>query len=29
MCPEGWTRYKFPGPQFQGVTDAGSAQHAY
>jgi hypothetical protein len=29
MCPEGWTLHKFPGPQFQGVTDAGSAQHAY
>jgi hypothetical protein len=29
MCPEGWTLYKFPGPQFKGVTDAGSAQHAY
>jgi hypothetical protein len=29
MCPEGWTLYKFPGPQFQGVTDKGSAQHAY
>jgi len=29
MCPEGWTLYKFPGPQFQGVTDKGSAEHAY
>ncbi len=29
MCPEGWTLYKFPGPQFAGVTDKGSAQHAY
>jgi len=29
MCPEGWTLYKFPGPQFKGVTDKGSAQHAY
>jgi hypothetical protein len=28
-CPEGWTLYKFPGPQFQGVTDKGSADHAY
>jgi hypothetical protein len=28
-CPEGWTLYKFPGPQFKGVTDAGSAEHAY
>jgi hypothetical protein len=29
MCPEGWTLYKFPGPQFKGVTDQGSAEHAY
>jgi hypothetical protein len=29
MCPEGWTLYKFPGPQFKGVSDKGSAQHAY
>jgi hypothetical protein len=29
MCPEGWTLYKFPGPQFRGVTDKGSAEHAY
>jgi hypothetical protein len=29
MCPEGWTLYKFPGPQFKGVTDKGSAEHAY
>ena len=29
MCPEGWTLYKFPGPQFQGVSDKGSAEHAY
>jgi len=28
-CPEGWTIYKFPGPQFKGVTDEGSAEHAY
>ena len=28
-CPEGWTLYKFPGPQFKGVTDPGSAEHAY
>jgi hypothetical protein len=28
-CPEGWTLYKFPGPQFKGVTDKGSADHAY
>jgi len=29
MCPEGWTLHKFPGPQFKGVSDKGSAQHAY
>jgi hypothetical protein len=28
-CPEGWTLYPFPGPQFQGVTDPGSAQASY
>jgi hypothetical protein len=28
-CPEGWTLYKMPGPQFAGVTDKGSANHAY
>ncbi|MEJ0074909.1 MAG: carboxypeptidase-like regulatory domain-containing protein [Alphaproteobacteria bacterium] len=28
-CPEGWTLYKMPGPQFEGVTDKGSANHAY
>jgi hypothetical protein len=29
LCPEGWTLYKFPGPQFKGVTEQGSAEHAY
>jgi hypothetical protein len=29
LCPEGWTLYNFPGPQFKGVTDQGSAEHAY
>ena len=29
MCPEGWTLYQFPGPQFKDVTDQGSAEHAY
>jgi hypothetical protein len=29
QCPEGWTLYQFPGPQFNGVTDPGSAEHAY
>ncbi len=28
-CPEGWTLYQFPGPQMKGVTDPGSANHAY
>ena len=29
-CPEGWTIYRFPGPQFKGVDDPnGSAEHAY
>jgi len=29
QCPEGWTLYPFPGPQFKDVTDPGSADHAY
>ncbi len=29
LCPEGWTLYRFPGPQFKSVTDPGSADHAY
>jgi hypothetical protein len=28
-CPEGWTLYQFPGPQFKSVTDPGSAEHSY
>ena len=28
-CPEGWTLYRFPGPQFRDVSDPGSADHAY
>jgi hypothetical protein len=28
-CPEGWMLYPFPGPQFQSVTDSGSAQASY
>jgi hypothetical protein len=28
-CPEGWTLYPMPGPQFQGVADHGSAQASY
>jgi hypothetical protein len=28
-CPEGWTLYAMPRPQFQGLTDHGSAQASY
>jgi hypothetical protein len=28
-CPEGWTLYRMPGPQFKDVKDPGSANHAY
>ena len=28
-CPEGWTLYPLPGPQFESVTDSGSAQASY
>jgi hypothetical protein len=28
-CPEGWTLYPFPGPQFEGVTNSGSAEASY
>ncbi len=28
-CPEGWTLYRFPGPQFPGVDDDGSAEASY
>jgi hypothetical protein len=28
-CPEGWTLYPFPGPQFAGVKESGSAEAAY
>ncbi len=28
-CPEGWTLYPFPGPQFKGVSDPGSAKSSY
>jgi hypothetical protein len=28
-CPEGWTVYPFPGPQFEGLDDPGSAESAY
>ncbi|MCL2384834.1 MAG: carboxypeptidase-like regulatory domain-containing protein [Alphaproteobacteria bacterium] len=29
QCPEGWTLYPFPGPQFKGLTDSGSAESSY
>ena len=29
QCEEGWTLYRFPGPQFAGVDPSGSADHAY
>lgn len=29
QCSEGWTLYRFPGPQFAGVDPRGSANHAY
>src|SRR5499426_3153834 len=29
LCPEGWTLYPFPGPQFAGVTESGSAEASY
>ncbi len=29
LCPEGWTLYPFPGPQFKGITDSGSTEAAY
>jgi hypothetical protein len=28
-CPEGWTLYTLPGPQFKDVTDGGSAEASY
>ena len=28
-CPEGWTLYPLPGPQFQGVAESGSAEAPY
>jgi hypothetical protein len=29
QCPEGWTLYRLPGPQFNGVPDSGSAESSY
>ena len=28
-CPEGWTLYPFPGPQFKNIHDSGSAESSY
>jgi hypothetical protein len=28
-CPEGWSLYRMPGPQFKGLDESGSANHAY
>ena len=28
-CPEGWTLYPFPGPQFRDVASSGSAEASY
>jgi len=28
-CPDGWTLYPFPGPQFKNVTQSGSAEASY
>jgi hypothetical protein len=29
QCPEGWTLYTFPGPNFKGAVENGSAESAY
>jgi hypothetical protein len=29
LCPEGWTLTPFPGPQFRGVAESGSAEASY
>jgi hypothetical protein len=29
QCPEGWTLYPMPGPQFQNVKESGSAESSY
>src|SRR5450631_583806 len=29
LCPEGWTLYRMTGPQFKGMDNSGSANHAY
>ena len=28
-CPEGWTLYPFPGPNYKGAADSASAESAY
>jgi hypothetical protein len=29
QCPEGWTLYPLPGPQFEGLAESGSAEASY
>ncbi len=29
QCPEGWTLYQFPGPQFEGLNEPGAVQSSY
>jgi hypothetical protein len=29
QCPEGWTFYRFPGPQFKGIDASASAEASY
>ena len=29
QCPEGWSFYQFPGPQFENLTDSGSVESSY
>ena len=29
QCPEGWTLYPFPGPQFKGLNEPGSSEASY
>jgi len=29
LCPEGWTLFRMPGPQFKGLDESGSANNAY
>ncbi len=29
QCPEGWTLYQFPGPQFEGLVEPGAVESSY